>query len=73
MNGILKGTIRSQRPHPTRQPRVIRSVRTQTESPDLLDWAISRDWTNALTPPTDMLEFDLSPSNGFSKVEAEIK
>ena len=42
-------------------------------SPDLTNWAIVRGWTNALTPPSDAVEIDLSPSNGFFKVEAEIQ
>ena len=42
-------------------------------SPDLSDWTVARDWTNALTPPEDSLEINLSPSNGFFKVEADIQ
>ena len=42
------------------------------ESSDLAEWSIARNWTNGLTPPEDTLEFDLSPSNGYFKVEAEI-
>lgn len=43
------------------------------ESPDLISWTVPRDWTHALTPPKDTLEFDLTPSNGFFRVEAEIQ
>ncbi|VGO15383.1 hypothetical protein PDESU_03966 [Pontiella desulfatans] len=43
------------------------------ESPDLTHWAVARDWAVAQTPPEDALEIDLSPSNGFFKVEAEIQ
>jgi hypothetical protein len=43
------------------------------ESPDLIGWTVIRDWTAALTPPEDALEFDLSPSNGFFKIEANIE
>ncbi|MDF7822764.1 Ig-like domain-containing protein [Pontiellaceae bacterium B12227] len=43
------------------------------ESPDLASWVVARNWTNALTPPEDTLELDLTPSNGFFKVEAEIQ
>ncbi len=43
------------------------------ESPNLVDWIVVRDWNNGLTPPEDTLEFDLSPSNGFFKVEANIQ
>ncbi|VGO18691.1 Ig-like domain-containing protein [Pontiella sulfatireligans] len=42
------------------------------ESPDLSSWSVARDWANALTPPGDTFEFDLTPSNGFFKVEAQI-
>ena len=42
-------------------------------SPDLIDWSIARNWATAQTPPEDALEFDLSPSNGFFKVEADIQ
>ena len=41
--------------------------------PDLSSWAVVRNWTNALTPPEETIEFDLSPSNGFFKLEAEIQ
>ncbi|MCF7848334.1 MAG: cadherin domain-containing protein [Kiritimatiellales bacterium] len=43
------------------------------ESPDLAGWNVARDWAAALTPPEDAFEFDLSPSNGFFKAEAEIQ
>jgi PKD repeat protein len=43
------------------------------ESADLSAWSVIRDWTNALTPPSDSFEFDLSPSNGYFKVEADIQ
>lgn len=43
------------------------------QSGNLIDWNIARDWAAAQTPPEDTLEFDLSPSNGFFKVEAEIQ
>ncbi|MDF7822719.1 Ig-like domain-containing protein [Pontiellaceae bacterium B12227] len=42
-------------------------------SPDLIGWNVARDWAAAQTPPEDTLELDLSPSNGFFKVEAEIQ
>ncbi|VGO18690.1 hypothetical protein SCARR_00743 [Pontiella sulfatireligans] len=42
------------------------------ESPDLSSWSVARDWATGLTPPEDALEFDLSPSNGFFKVETDI-
>jgi len=49
-------------------------VRYRTwKSPDLSTWILVRDWTVALTPPDDQFDFDLSPSNGFFKVEAEIQ
>ncbi|MDF7822678.1 Ig-like domain-containing protein [Pontiellaceae bacterium B12227] len=43
------------------------------ESPDLVGWTVTRDWTHALTPPEDTIEVTLTPSNGFFKVEAEIE
>ena len=43
------------------------------ESPDLAGWNVVRNWTASLTPPDDVLEFDLSPSNGFYKIEAYIQ
>ncbi|VGO18663.1 Sip1-related alpha-galactosidase [Pontiella sulfatireligans] len=43
------------------------------ESPDLADWAILRDWTNALTFPSDVHEVDLATSVGFFKIEARIQ
>ncbi|VGO18520.1 Ig-like domain-containing protein [Pontiella sulfatireligans] len=43
------------------------------ESPDLIGWNVARDWTNALTPPTDATEMNITPSNGFFKIEAEIQ
>ncbi|MCF7848333.1 MAG: BNR-4 repeat-containing protein [Kiritimatiellales bacterium] len=42
------------------------------ESSDLAGWDVARDWAAALTPPEDAFEFDLSPSNGFFKIEADI-
>ena len=43
------------------------------ESPDLFSWTVARDWAAASMTPEDTFEFDLSPSNGFFKVEAEIQ
>ncbi|MDF7822785.1 lamin tail domain-containing protein [Pontiellaceae bacterium B12227] len=43
------------------------------KSQDLVNWTVARNWTNALTPPLDTLEVDLTPSNGFFTVEAEIQ
>ena len=43
------------------------------ESPDLGGWNVARDWAAALTPPEDTLEFDLSPSNSFFRVEAQLQ
>ncbi len=40
---------------------------------DLVGWSVARDWTNALTPPKDAFEYDLTPSNGFFKVEADMQ
>ncbi len=41
------------------------------ESPDLANWSVVRDWTNAAAVPEDTCELDLTPSNGFFKVEAQ--
>lgn len=43
------------------------------ESADLVGWNIARDWAEALSPPEDAFEFDLMPSNGYFKLEAEIQ
>lgn len=41
-------------------------------SPDLTGWSPARDWAAAQTPPEELAELDLTPSNAFFKVEAEI-
>jgi hypothetical protein len=38
-----------------------------------VDWTVTRDWTNAAAVPEDALELDLTPSNGFFRVEADIQ
>ena len=43
------------------------------QSPNLSDWTVARDWAAPASPPEDVLELDLSPSNGFFRIEAEIK
>ncbi|MDF7822666.1 BNR-4 repeat-containing protein [Pontiellaceae bacterium B12227] len=43
------------------------------QSPDLIVWSVARDWTFAQTPPDDQFETELTPSNAFFKVEAEIQ
>ncbi|MDF7822725.1 PA14 domain-containing protein [Pontiellaceae bacterium B12227] len=43
------------------------------KSPNLTSWSVARDWTNAVAIPVDALELDLTPSNGFFWVEAEIQ
>lgn len=43
------------------------------ESSDLVGWTVASNWAVALTPPEDIIEFDLSPSNGFFKIEADIR
>ncbi|MDF7822790.1 hypothetical protein P4B35_02090 [Pontiellaceae bacterium B12227] len=43
------------------------------KSPELANWSIARDWASALTPPVDALEIDLTPSNGYFRVEAKIQ
>ncbi|VGO15431.1 hypothetical protein PDESU_04014 [Pontiella desulfatans] len=43
------------------------------ESPDLTNWLVARDWATASTVPEDAYELDLTPSNGFFKVEAQIE
>ena len=43
------------------------------ESPDLANWSVVRNWTNAAAVPVDAYELDLTPSNGFFKVEADIQ
>ncbi|MDF7822786.1 cadherin domain-containing protein [Pontiellaceae bacterium B12227] len=43
------------------------------KSPDLTSWSVARGWSSALTPPIDTLEVDLTPSNGYFKVEAQIQ
>ena len=43
------------------------------KSPNLADWSIARDWAAPSTPPADLLELDLTPSNGFFRVEADIQ
>ncbi|VGO18635.1 hypothetical protein SCARR_00688 [Pontiella sulfatireligans] len=42
-------------------------------SPDLAEWNVVRGWAVAQTPPEDVFEADLAPSNGFFKVEAQIQ
>lgn len=43
------------------------------KSPDLASWSIARDWTSAAVVPVDTYEFNLTPSNGFLRVEADIQ
>ncbi|WP_309398869.1 Ig-like domain-containing protein [Cerasicoccus maritimus] len=41
-------------------------------SSDLIDWTVARDWENAVSPPEDILDLEMSSSNLFFKVEADI-
>ena len=42
------------------------------QSGNLTNWIVVRDWAAAQTPPADTLELELSPSNGYFKIEADI-
>jgi hypothetical protein len=44
-----------------------------SQSSDLTHWSVVRDWAGAASPPEDALDMDLSPSNGYFKVEADIQ
>ncbi|VGO18672.1 PKD domain-containing protein [Pontiella sulfatireligans] len=43
------------------------------QSPDMAGWTVIRDWAIGLTPPEDAFEFDLTPSNSYFKIEADIQ
>ncbi len=43
------------------------------ESADLIGWTVARDWAAAQTPPEDTFEIDLTPSNSYFRVDAQIQ
>ncbi|VGO15432.1 hypothetical protein PDESU_04015 [Pontiella desulfatans] len=43
------------------------------ESPDLTNWTVVRDWTNAAAFPEELLEISTDYSNRFFKVEADVQ
>ena len=42
------------------------------ESSDLKNWILGTGWMEADTPPLDIIERELTPSNNYFKIEAEI-
>ena len=42
------------------------------QSGDLTNWVVARDWGASLTPPEETAQLDLTPSNTYFWVEADI-